>query len=275
MAWNRPTGKTADTRTKRKTRSALVSGLAAGCVLVATLAVWMLVRENPRTEIVSAKAKVSVREPKPVKARKPETMPVATTKQARVEAKLTRKVALPPKIRHADLLPQMNRKYPHLFRDHDVFTCESDVIIADMLVARPGERLVDFDLGEGFDAKFAASLSTPIEDHELDTEDDKLLKKAVREARVALASLRDNGETVSKLVQETRDELNKIADYRDLLDAELHRMLKSSDETEIDQYVQEANRLLDEYSAPHLEFSDKRRAKVRMRTEQPQGTANE
>ena len=194
--------------------------------------------------------------PKPFKAKaKPE-------KTAEVE---------PPEIQQEKLLSFYHSINPKLVRDHELFKHDSDIMIADVLTARPGERLIGLELDRNFDKNFAASLDEPIAPHEKDTEDDKMVKDAVMKARQTLADQMAAGVSPRQVIQQARDDLNKIADYRDLLEKELHKAAETEDEQYLDDFVTEANKMLDEYGAFHLKLGKKMRMKVRARMEQSGG----
>ena len=188
--------------------------------------------------------------------------------RADAPVEMTAKVAMPPVLKTRDLLPNLHAMNPRIHRDHEVFKRESDQIIADVISAQPGDRLLEFELGDDFEYKFLRSLQEPIDDDEKDTEDDLALKESVRQVRENLAQLAESGESVSQIIEDARYEINKIADYRDMLEEELLRLLKTESEDYIDSYVAEANALLEQYAAPPLEFTEKRRGKVRSRMEE-------
>ncbi len=204
------------------------------------------VRSVPSTQIATEKPQKT----KPFKAK---TKPIKT-----VEVE-------PPEIQQEKLLGFYHSINPGLVRDHELFKHDSDIMIADVLTTRPGERLIGLELDRNFDKNFAASLDDPIASHGKDTPDDKQLKDAVMQTRQTLAEQMAAGESPAKIIQQARDDLNKIADYRDLLEQELHRMAETEDEKSIDDFVAEANKLLDEYGAFHIKLGKRARAKIRER----------
>lgn len=208
------------------------------------------IRQQPKPSTPPKKPKKKPQTTKPFKAR---TQPIKT---AEVE---------PPELQQENLLGFYHSINPALVRDHELFKHDSDIMIADVLTARPGERLIGLELDRNFDKNFAASLNDPITPHEKDTPDDKQLKEVVMQTRQILAEQMAAGESPAKIIQQARDDLNKIADYHDLLEQELHRMAETEDETAIDDFVTEANKLLDEYGAFHIKLGKRARAKIRER----------
>lgn len=210
------------------------------------------VRQQSKIRSVSS-TQITTEEPQRTKPFKAKTKPIKT---AEVE---------PPEIQQEKLLGFYHSINPGLVRDHELFKHDSDIMIADVLTAYPGERLIGLELDRNFDKNFAASLNDPITPHEKDTPDDKQLKDAVMQTRQALAEQMTAGESPAKIIQQARDDLNKIADYRDLLEQELHKMAETEDEESIDDFVTEANKLLDEYGAFHIKLGKRARAKIRER----------
>ncbi len=245
-------------------------------VLIAAVAggVWWWVGGRGATALpaeVPAKPKVEKPKTEKPKAKTPAPKPAATPAprpapfKAKTKPEKTAEVE-PPEIAQERILAHYSAINPKLVRDHELFKHDSDIMIADVITARPGERLIDLELDRDFDRKFAESLSEPIAPHEKDTDEDRRVKDAVTLTRQILAERMAAGESPAKVIQEARRDLNKIADYRDLLESELHKLADTEDEAYLDSFVAEANKLLDEYGAFHLKVGKRMRAKVRERT---------
>jgi hypothetical protein len=122
------------------------------------------------------------------------------------------------------------------------------------MTATPGERFLEVDIGEWFDESFLESLKKPIEILPTDTDSVAAIKRAVIEAKKAINEYVAEGIQPSQIVLEARDELNKIADYRDKLQDDFHALLSMEDDPEILQmYVKEANKMLEDYGTPPLD----------------------
>ena len=63
------------------------------------------------------------------------------------------------------------------------------------------------------------------------------MKDAVTQTRQILAERMAAGESPAKVIREARRDLNKIADYRDLLESELHKLADTEDEAYLDSFV--------------------------------------
>ena len=156
-----------------------------------------------------------------------------------------------------------------------VFTNSAENIIGGLLAARPGERFVPVELGEDFDMDFEASLASPIEVSEDDDHDTATLKAAVAKAKEQIAAGMKAGQRPSEVVTSMRDEMNKIADYRDLLQEDFNRVKETGSAHQIEAYLREANQLLDEFGAEHLDLPDDEVEEINRRLDKGPGGAGE
>ena len=135
-----------------------------------------------------------------------------------------------------------------------VFTNQFEGYVADILTLEPGERILDTTLDDEFDKSFKEALEKPIQIGKDDTEDVVALKRAVLETTAEVRKRVLSGERPQDIIVDAMLELNKIADYRDDLQAAFNKYLVTeSDPKEIIRYRDEANAILDEYGAQHLE----------------------
>ena len=65
-----------------------------------------------------------------------------------------------------------------------------------------------------------------------------------------------NGHRPSEIVTAMRDEMNRVADYRDLLQEDFDKIEETGTAHQIEAYLKEANLLLDEFGAEHLDLPD-------------------
>lgn len=137
-----------------------------------------------------------------------------------------------------------------------IFTNSAENIIGGLLSARPGERFLPVDLGEDFDMDFEESLKSPIVIKDDDSIEDALIKEAVIKAKEQIAAGMESGQKPSEVVMSMRDEMNRIADYRDLLQEDFDKMKETADAEKIMSYLREANMLLDEFGAERLDLPE-------------------
>lgn len=131
-----------------------------------------------------------------------------------------------------------------------VFTNRFEAIVCEIMMAEPGERFLDFDIEEDYDEAFEESLLTPIVINVEDSEYVKDMKRVVIDAKEEVRKLALQGQTPHEILTNARDELNKIADYRDELQEAYNKfLLKSTSVEEALRFAKEANELLAEYGA--------------------------
>ena len=101
------------------------------------------------------------------------------------------------------------------------------------------------------------------------------LKAAVANAKEQIATGMKAGRRPSEVVTSMRDEMNKIADYRDLLQEDFNRVKETGSAHQIEAYLREANQLLDEFGAEHLDLPDDEVEEINRRLDKGPGGAGE
>ena len=143
-----------------------------------------------------------------------------------------------------------------------IFKHAPENFIAEMLSETPGVRFLNVELDENFDEQFAVSLNDKIEILDTDSEEDKILKRVVIAAKDTIRGYMEEGAKPSDLVRDVRDEMNKVADYRDNLLKELENYRENASARDVRQFVKEANELLGEYSAMPISIDDEELAEI-------------
>ena len=136
------------------------------------------------------------------------------------------------------------------------FSNSAENIIGGLLSSRPGERFLPVELGQDFDDDFVESLKTPITIGADDTDDMVILKNAVIKAKSQIEVWMAKGQKPSEAITAMRDEMNKIADWRDLMQDDFNKIKETGTANDIETYLKEANQLLDEFGADHLDLPD-------------------
>lgn len=140
---------------------------------------------------------------------------------------------------------------PH---EKPIFSNTFENVLCQIVTAEPGERFLELDLVDDFDEKFKMVLKNPVSVSEDDDEYVAELKKVVREATDEVRQAVAEGRKPSEVILEARDELNKIADYRDQLQEAFNKnVLQATDPKEVLRLAEEANQMLDEYDALHID----------------------
>ena len=129
-----------------------------------------------------------------------------------------------------------------------VFTASAEEDIARLIVARPGQFFIPGVYGQRFINSFKKSLEQPTIILEEDSEETKELKRQVIEIKADLKARMDAGEDISKIMEETENELRAMSAYQKDLTSELKalRLDDSVSDEEFEDYVKAANILLKE-----------------------------
>ena len=255
MAWNRPVKGTSDDRagcataTKRRFRLVASSAVIVLAVTLSALLLTRLPRNDVRAEDEKGWLASSLKDADQGKS-------VHRSFVAKTKSIKTSKVQKPV-IGDADVFfapKTLGRIVIWKIVNPPVFTNQFEGFVADVLTAVPGERFLDSELDDDFDEAFRESLKHAIVINDDDSEEGAARKHAVMKAKEEVKRRVAEGERPRDIVLAARDELNKIADYRDNIQAAFNKyLLTENDPKEILRYEQEANALLDEYGACHID----------------------
>lgn len=131
-----------------------------------------------------------------------------------------------------------------------VFKHPSDVHVSTLLRLKPGQMILGgIKYDKFFDKAFVESLEEDIEFNDDDTEEERQAKEDVIEARKILKEAMDRGESPAKVMQETRDELLKMFQYKQDLAEQIAALKQNEDMTDAD--------VLDLYEAANAMLRDK------------------
>ena len=147
------------------------------------------------------------------------------------------------------------------------FSNSAENIIGGLLSSKPGERFLPVELGQDFDDDFVESLKTPIMIGADDPDETVILKNAVIRAKSQIEAGMAKGQKPSEIITAMRDEMNKIADWRDLMQEDFNKIKETGTANDIETYLKEANQLLDEFGADHLDLPDDEIEEINARLE--------
>ena len=128
------------------------------------------------------------------------------------------------------------------------FKYNAEEHIAFFLETEPGAVVFgEIPYGPKFVEDFKASLNEPVAILPDDSEDVRLLKKAVQETKEDLKSRMEAGEDVAKIMQESRAQLIELGRYKSTLEDELKKIAKGGEfnEEEFGKFVNAANKMLE------------------------------
>ena len=138
-----------------------------------------------------------------------------------------------------------------------IFKNYVDRRIGSLLDMKPGETLIGDSalmFGKSFVREFVKSLETPIVIEPDDTPEAAELKRAVRETKAELKQRLDAGEDITKLLIDTRNDMQQLGLYRNELIQEINKIARDRTLTEADMedFVKAANSMLEGRGAQPL-----------------------
>lgn len=249
---------------KAATSGAPISGVVKGLVaLVAVVAIgagvyFMLASDAPAPEKKEAPAKVKTiaeTAPEVVVAPKVEETPVVEKKKrfwevdasetngfTRMQMKKWEIAHRPPPGYTNDAVRTRAKARCHIFNHR------SENEIAMLLTTEPGQGMIGSPIYRGMNEDFQKSLSEPILINAEDDDYTRDLKKLMNETKADLADRIRKGEDLEQILKNTREEYQRLAQYKMMLQQELRKFTKDSEHTDqdVDDFVKAANSLLEE-----------------------------
>lgn len=272
MAWNRPTEENVKAKGEGEQRSVHLKGLIAGviCVLGAGIAAWWLWPTGETRQDAASTKKELIREVKPAIARTNETAAITPDKPKE----------LPPQqvgeTRNGYIMlcdgrlhrvkGVITNQIEYVKEDYEIFDHFSENVIAGLLSLEPGTTLIGTPMYNGrFKEDFLKSLAVPIIATASDSEHDRTLKRLVNEAKIELKAAYDRGEDVEKVILDAREELQKLARYRNELEAMTVEGINSaSTPEEVDDYITAANKMLEQKGIAPMDLSPLAKLKLKI-----------
>ena len=151
-----------------------------------------------------------------------------------------------------------------------IFKHASENVIAATISVEPGQILVGTPHFNGnFTRSFLRSLTDPIVVNEDDPPERRMLKLAVIEAKKQLKEAYDHGEDIEKIILDSREECQRLAQYRQQLKSTAFREAnRAESEQEADDVLKAANILLESKGIAPLDSNPLTRIKLRMMNNQ-------
>lgn len=256
MSWNKPSSDSQSAARKApKASPSLVRGVVAGLV-VAVLGIAAFFVFNGK----SAKPKVEKSVKKPAQIE--EVKPAANTNTV-VEKLAENKGWQPPKGAYKD--EKGNWRHPGGAMVYDPTKCKpavslrdpdervlpfhhrSEKEIARLLMLEPGRPLFGSRRYDArFEQDFMESLKEPIVISETDSNEDKELKRLVKETKIEITDRMRAGESLKDILEGTRNEFQRLAQYKRNLTKELAGQINSGalSESDLDDLVSAVNQML-------------------------------
>jgi len=142
--------------------------------------------------------------------------------------------------------------------EYAIFSHHSENIIASYLTMEPGETLVGTPrYGKAFTKDFLESLKEPIIVKQDDSEYVKSLKRQMNETKIELKARYDAGENIGKILEETHEQYQELASYKDNIKQALYDFKNSDDATrdDVEDFITAANLMLEKKGIAPLKLS--------------------
>jgi hypothetical protein len=150
---------------------------------------------------------------------------------------------------------------------YSVLKLNCDKQIAGLLYAIPGQVMIGtVDFGEDFEKQFFESLKTRLTPSEDATDEDREMIEAVNEAKdIIVKAMREEGKTAGEVLQESRAQMRKFGEYKQILQQELRRYEADEEKTDEDEsdLFDAANKMLTENGIEPFSPNDLTREVVR------------
>lgn len=254
MAWNRPTERGPGTGNREQDKFPY-RGLVIWAVVAfgAAVAAWFIWPSGKTQQDTASPKRTHIKEVTPAVA--------PTNRFSDVNNSL--QVLQPRETNHTRRkAPSTAKKYPRRVIKRKPttpsrFEHKTDDLIAHLLEVKPGAMMFGTIPFEKYENEFRQSVADPIKINVDDSEEDKQLKQAVIDARKEIARQIGDGRTFAEVMQETRQDLQRLGQYRMALEKELREIKKKDDVTDDDyqDFVKAANKMLEEKGAEPIRSS--------------------
>ena len=139
-----------------------------------------------------------------------------------------------------------------------IFRHRSENEIAALLMAKPGASMIGRPRYQGLTEDFMKSCEEPIIVTADDDEYTAKLKRDMIQAKIELRQRMADGESLEKIIEDTRAEFRKLSDYKRTLTKEVMDMIRKEDvgEADVDLFVEAANKMLDAKGIAPIKISE-------------------
>lgn len=158
---------------------------------------------------------------------------------------------------------------------YHIFESRADNEIAFVLATEPGTMVLgNRSVGPDFERRFLKSLERPIIVSKDDSDYDRELKRAVIDAKIELKAAYDRGEDIGKIMDEARDELQRLARYRAQVEKEALKMMHRPGATaqDADATIEAVNKMLEAKGMAPIELNSMSR--LAMKYQRMKSTTN-
>ena len=250
---------------------AVGKGIVAGIIVVAAAvgAFWFFTQchsEPPKEKKQAKIAEVKPAPASPVKVEEPKPEPPKPLPPQRIGETRDGKVLLPDGTLHT-VKGVITSGVARVSLIDRTFKHDTDCMLAHLLTVEPGEGFVgdSESIYSGFEKEFLKTVKDPIEYDKNDSDYVKELKIGVQAMRQELLDLKANGESIEKVLMETRDQLQQLGLYRQELEEQVLKMSEDGmSQQDYNDLITAANKMLEERGSKPLELPSTVKHAVRL-----------
>lgn len=259
MGWNKPSENEDGLKKPGKKQSGVFKGAMAGVVVViCAVAAWFVLAPGSEKKPQAEREKKSARTIAEQKVAKPSTEVARDEKEAatnRLEkvSRVRKGSPLDPNYVSPD--PTFSNRYARFKAEQAKvpFQKLSEFEIHRVIATQPGETFLPYTLPPAFDEDFRKHMNDPIVIGEDDPEELKEAKLNMIEAKKRIRELMKEGFSPRQILEQEQEALTKAQTMRDNLMGELREIEANAKSLqEVDDFVNAANKMLDEYGAKHV-----------------------
>ena len=252
-------------------RRLMTTGVVALCVLALVICAWLWLAPGEKPEQTPSRPAPEKAAPtKMVAAKKPAAVPATNHvsrlmrhRKPKTVQTVTAEVGTPPDL---PMFEEAPRRYGEINGSNiwprALFKTREENMVAGLLTAKPGTRIILNGFLPGEEERLLASLDIPVEFEDIDTPEERKMKEYMVGVKADLKAAVAKGEKITDIIQDMRKELNELANYRDKLRMAHNLMLKEGTPQEAETFRQEANKMLSEYGMDPIPIRSTQRARL-------------
>lgn len=156
----------------------------------------------------------------------------------------------------------------HTKSKYSIFKYRSENEIARLLFLKPGVNLIGTPNYSALKDDFLKSLDDKIVINPDDTDEIKIIKQNVIEAKANLKAAHEKGEDIAQIMMDARKECQDLARYKRLLTQNIVEAIAEDSTADVDSYIEAANKMLEEKGIAPLHLGPISKVKFQMEEQQ-------
>ena len=264
MAWNRSSAESAPVKKKGggapSSAKGILIGLAIAVPLVA-LCLWMFSGSDDAPKAKADKDRGLIKEVTPARAKKADALPEVKKDAAKVAVEQpavsnVEEVAVAKPKPRRNVKTTTNRIH-RVKAPYAIFKHRYQNELAAYMTVAPGTMMVGRPhYTSKFVKEVVETMSLPIEDEPTDTPEQRALRQEMRTVMKSLQAEVDAGRDVREIFTQTREELQKLGEYRQEIENEVKKSYRDKEisDQDVEDIIDAANIMLEKKGIAPLKF---------------------